>query len=262
MTKRKVVRRHELAQKVIVVDGFPGCGKTMLSPILASLNRVEISNYAFEIEFICRMHAFGSVTHDAAVAFIRMLVDGRLYTNMMSRDVNFRYSDISSVFNTPQKWRYFKRIFGPGDEEVPRLIEQQRPILNFSTHDLCQVAEPFFDALDKRLIFVNVVRHPLFMLIQQVLNMQRLTDNARDIQVKFQYRNKELPFFTYGWEDLFLRSNPTERAIYTMHFQEIARQNVLNKYRERLGVSFIEIPFELFVREPDQYLEKIKRLSF
>ena len=45
------IRTHELCPHVVVVDGFPGCGKTMLSSILASLDRVEIANYGFEIEF-------------------------------------------------------------------------------------------------------------------------------------------------------------------------------------------------------------------
>jgi len=258
---RKLVRSHELAQKVIIVDGFPGCGKTMLSPIIASLDRVEIANYAFEVEFICRAHDLGGMDHDAAVALIRMLMDGRLYTNMMGRDVNFRYSDISSVFNSPKKWTYFKRIFGPGDEAVPALIESQRPILNFNTHDLCQVAPPLFEALGNRLVFINVVRHPLFMVIQQTLNMEKLVNNARDIQVHFEYHGAELPYYTLGWEDLFLKSNPVERAIYTMHYQERARQQVLKEFKHSIGEEgrpiFIEIPFEHFVKEPEPYLEQI-----
>ena len=258
---RKLVRSHELAQKVIIVDGFPGCGKTMMSPIMASLDRVEITNYAFEVEFICRAQALGGMDHDAAVALIRMLVDGRLYTNMMGRDVNFRYSDISSVFNSPKKRTYFKRIFGPGDEAIPALIKSQRPILNFNTHDLCQVAPPLFEALGNRLVFINVVRHPLFMVIQQTLNMQRLVNNARDIQVHFDYHGAELPYYTLGWEDLFLKSNPVERAIYTMHYQERARQQVLKEFKDTIGEEsrsiFIEIPFEYFVKEPEPYLKKI-----
>ena len=255
--KRNLVRHHELAKKVIIVDGFPGCGKTMLSPIMASLDRVEIANYAFEVEFICRAHALGGMDLDAAVALTRMLIDGRLYTNMMGRDVNFRYSDISSAFNSPKKWTYFKRIFGPGDEAVPDLIEAQNPILNFNTHDLCQVAEPVFEALGERLVFINVVRHPLFMVIQQTLNMERLVNNARDIQVHFDYEGHELPYYTQGWEDLFLKSNAVERAIYTMHYQGLARQKVLAKTKGKSGPAIIEIPFETFVKSPDAYLAKI-----
>ena len=258
---RKLVRSHELAQKIIFVDGFAGCGKTMLSPIMASLDRVEIVNYAFEIEYICRTHALGSIDYSATVALIKILVDGRLYNNMMGRDVNFRYTDISSVFNSAKKWTYFRRIFGPGDESIPALIESQRPILNFNTHDLCQVASPLLKALGNRLVFINLVRHPLFMVIQQTLNMERLVNNIRNIQIYFDYNGSELPYFALGWEDLFLKSNPVERAIYDMHYQERVRQRVLKEFEESVGEEnrpiFIEIPFEHFVKEPEQYLEQI-----
>ena len=51
----KVVRQKQLTEKIVIVDGQPGCGKTMLSPIIASMERVELLSYAFEIEFICRL---------------------------------------------------------------------------------------------------------------------------------------------------------------------------------------------------------------
>ncbi|MDA7792370.1 hypothetical protein N8979_00995, partial [bacterium] len=229
--------------------------------IMASLDRVEIANYAFEVEYACRLHALGGMTTDATVALIRMLIDGRLYTNMMGRDVNFRYSDLSSAFNTPNKLRYFKRIFGPGDMAVPAMIERENPILNLTTHDMCQVGGPLFDALGERLVFINVVRHPLFMIIQQTLNMERLLNDARDIQVYFEYQGQELPYFATGWEDLYLASNAVEKAVYVIQHQEELRQEVLQKYRTCLGHRYIEIPFERFVKDPGPYLDQICKAS-
>ena len=49
------IRKGELAEKILITDGLPGCGKTMLSPILSSLDRVEMYYFAFEIEFIARL---------------------------------------------------------------------------------------------------------------------------------------------------------------------------------------------------------------
>ena len=107
----KVVRQKLLAEKVVIVDGQPGCGKTMLSPIISSMERVELLSYAFEIEFICRLFYLHKIDSDAAIAMIKMLIDHKLYQTMMGRDTNFRYSDLSSVFKDSNPWRYFKRIF-------------------------------------------------------------------------------------------------------------------------------------------------------
>ena len=51
----KVIRQKQLTEKIVIVDGQPGCGKTMLSPIITTFQRVELLSYAFEVEFICRL---------------------------------------------------------------------------------------------------------------------------------------------------------------------------------------------------------------
>ena len=41
-----------------------------------------------------------------------------IYESMMSRNTNFRYNDLSSVFNNSKKVEYFKRLFNKGEEFV------------------------------------------------------------------------------------------------------------------------------------------------
>ena len=103
----KVVRQKQLTEKIVIVDGQPGCGKTMLSPIIATMERTELLSYAFEIEFICRLFHLNKIDNDAAIAMVRVLTDHKLYQTMMGRDTNFRYSDLSSVFQDSNPWRYF-----------------------------------------------------------------------------------------------------------------------------------------------------------
>ena len=58
----KICRLYNLTENVVIVDGQPGCGKTMLSPIISTLDRVEIMTFAFEIEFNCRLFQLGKIT--------------------------------------------------------------------------------------------------------------------------------------------------------------------------------------------------------
>ena len=85
-SKPTIVRQGHLAEKIVIVDGQPGCGKTMLSPIISAIDRVELINYAFEIEFICRLFYLNKMEKDAAVAMVRMLADLQLYRTMMGRE--------------------------------------------------------------------------------------------------------------------------------------------------------------------------------
>ena len=254
----KVIRQKQLTEKIVIVDGQPGCGKTMLSPIITTFQRVELLSYAFEVEFICRLFHLNKIDSDAAIAMVRMLVDHKLYQTMMGRDTNFRYSDLSSVFQDANPWRYFQRIFQKGDLEIPKRIINEKPILNLTTHDLLSMSEPILYGLGEEVVFVEVVRHPLYMVRQQQLNMERLVDNARDIQINIEYQGRQLPYFSQGWEEKFIKANSMEQAVYCIEKTTMATNQKRKMWKERNQRSILTIPFEKFVIDPWPYLKEIE----
>ncbi len=260
---REITRNKYLADSVVLVDGFPGCGKTLFGPIISSLSRVEIMQYIFEIEFICRLSFLNKIDKVSASALINMLTDQKLYQTMMGRDTNFRFGDLSGVFKNPFPLRYFKRIFSEGDMMIPEKIETERPILNFVTHDLLSYSEPLLEALENRLTYIEVVRHPLYMIIQQTLNMERLYANTdpRDIQIYYDYNKKELPYFCLGWEEDYLKSNNVEKAIFSLHHASQTTERLKKKLKmEKKSSNLLTIPFEAFVVTPEPFIEEITSL--
>jgi len=255
----KVVRQKQLAEKIVIVDGQPGCGKTMLSPIIASMQRVELLSYAFEVEFICRLFHLKKIEADAAISMVKMLVDHKLYQTMMGRDTNFRYSDLSSAFQDSNPWRYLKRIFQKGDLDIPEKIKKQKPILNLTTHDLLGSSDPIISAIGDRVLFIEVVRHPLYMVKQQKLNMDRLVNNVRDIQINIEFEGKQLPYFAHGWEEQFINLNPMEKAIYCI--EKTTRNSNLKRqvWKNNKKLSILTIPFEKFVIDPWPYMKEIEK---
>jgi len=144
---------------------------------------------------------------------------------------------------------------------IPERIKKERPILHLTTHDLLSMSKPIFDALDDRLIFVEVVRHPLYMLIQQTLNMERIFfGNPRDIQIYIKHKDKQLPYFAYQWKDLFVKSNDVEKTIYSMNYCFKLTESFKNNYKEVTNGKILTIPFEKFVIDPLPYTEKIAEM--
>ena len=254
----KVIRQKQLTEKIAIVDGQPGCGKTMLSPIIASMERVELLSYAFEIEFICRLFYLNKIDNDAAIAMVRVLADHKLYQTMMGRDTNFRYSDLSSAFQDSNPWRYFKRIFQKGDLVIPERIKNERPILNLTTHDLLSMSDPVLSGLGEAVLFIEVVRHPLYMVKQLQLNMERLVNNVRDIQINVEYQGRQLPYFSQGWEEQFIKANSMEQAVYCIEKTTIATNEKREIWKEKNEHSILTIPFEKFVLDPWPYLKEIE----
>ncbi|MDO8527419.1 MAG: hypothetical protein Q7T03_07025 [Deltaproteobacteria bacterium] len=257
-----IVREGQLLERAIFVGGLGGCGKTMLTAIIGGFDRVEIQKYNYVIENICTLHRLGKVGDDVAFAMIRMQTDLDIYNMMMSRETNFRFSDLSSVFKNPGKWRYFRRLFQAGDDAIVDRVKNERPILHITFHDLLQHSHPLLKALGEKARLLELVRHPLYMIKQWYKNVEQFYDNTfnpREFSIRFLYKQNSLPWFVSGWEEEYLKiTNKMDRVIYMMrhHIEESKRCYEALSENEKKQVMIIS--FENFVKNPWADLEKLE----
>lgn len=258
----RIVRETDLVTRVACVGGQGGCGKTLVTPIIGSFAKVEIQKYQYTLEHLCWLALMGRLEPDVATAMIRMQADTDLYHLSMSREANFRPLDLSSVFKNPGAWRYLRRLFQPGDAEAIARIRRERPILHYLTHHVLAIAEPLFSAFGDRLRVVEIVRHPLYMIKQLYLYYaeRHAQTLVRDLTIWYTYRGHVLPCFAYGWEELYLRSNIMDRAIYRI--EQIAKlgQQAVHRLPESLRARIMILPFERFVLDPWPFLRQLERL--
>lgn len=255
----RVDRSECLADKVVFVDGIEGCGKTMLAPIVAALDRVELLTYAYEIEYLCSLKHLDKVEDDAASATIALLADLQLYNSMQSREINFRPSDLSSVFRDSRPWRYFRRLFQKGDEAAAGRIAAERPILLLTTHRLTAYSDTIFKGLGQRAVLVETVRHPLYMLMQNVRNFTGLIGTARNFTIYYEYRGRRYPYFALGWEDRYSTPNDVDRAIYYLQHMISRSREMREKHGRQHAGQIVTIPFEKFVVAPDVYMRMLEQ---
>lgn len=259
-TSARFVREPHIAGTVVVTNGLPGCGKTMLAPIVSSLDRVELMRFNFHLEHVCALRYLKGIQEDAAIALIRLQTDLDLYNSLMSRETNFRFSDVSSVWKTTARWRYFKRLIMPGDEAVIPRIEKENPILHIVTHMLLGISKPLFQALGDRVRIVEVVRHPLYMLKQWHKWMPRSGVDPRMFGLWIDYKGHSLPWFAHGWEDSYLRSNRMDRTIYAIEKQWRLSMDSLKNLSATEREQVLVIPFEQFVLNPEPFMRKVEQL--
>lgn len=256
----RFVREPHIARTVVFTNGLPGCGKTMIAPIVGSLAGVELMRFNFHLEHVCVLRYLDGIQEDGAISLIRLQTDLDLYDSLMSRETNFRFSDLSSVWKNSQRWRYFKRLFMPGDEAVIPRIEKENPILHLVTHLLLGISQPLFQALGRRARIVEVVRHPLYMLKQSYTWMPRSGVDPRIFGLWIDYRGHSLPWFAHGWEDLYLRSNRMDRTIYVLEKQWCLSMEALKNLPDAEREQVLLIPFEQFVLDPEPFMRKLERL--
>lgn len=251
----KLIRRHELTSKLVIVDGVPGCGKSMLSAVVCSLDRVELLKYSYDIEQLCELHHLGLIDENTCAQMLRMHADLITYNLMMSRDINFRFSDLSSIFKSASPLKYIIRAFREGDLVIPERIANEKPITYLATHALLPFCRPLFIALNERLVFIKFHRHPLYMLKQNEWNMGALIGNPRHWTLYVSGRDSgEIPFYAADWEDTFKTANPKEKAIFYIQW---LRKREIEFKRNNPNSPVIEITFESFVMDPFPHLDML-----
>lgn len=259
-SKVPVVRPHRLVQEAVFAGGLPGCGKSLITALLASFERVEIQIYKEELEHVSSLCYLGRLEEDAATALIRLMTDMDLYNVMQSRETNFRFTDCSSIFQNPGAFRYLKRLFLPGDAQAAKRIQRERPILQILMHNLLVLSPPVFKALDDRVRVIEVVRHPLYLIRQWHLYMHRYGTDSRDFSVCFDYKGRSLPFFALGWEGKYIDSNPMDRVIYAIEQLTRKGEEIISNLTEEERARFLRIPFEPFVLHPWPHVEAVEKL--
>ena len=107
----------------------------------------------------------------------------------------------------------------------------------------------------KNLTIIEVVRHPLYVIIQQTLNHENWSGGnyVRDFHIKIDDKNKNVPYFTKDNDFDFDSLKSVEKAILEIKFNT---EKALN-FKEINKDKILTIPFESFVLSPDPYIKKI-----
>lgn len=252
-----LVRDQRIADRVVFVDGIPGCGKTMMSPIVTAFDRVEMLQYSYPIEYQCILRFLDKTDDATAATMVQALTDLQLYNIVQGRETNFRFSDLSGVWSNPRRFRYFRRLFQSGDEAALERIRVERPILNLVTHFVLTVGKPLFDALGDRLRIVEVVRHPLYMLKQQFMYMPRFGHDVRDFTLWLDHEAGKVPWFSRGWEHRFARACPMDQAIYMIEQTGQMTRAVRDSLTPEQRAQVMLVPFERFVIEPWPFMNRL-----
>ena len=109
--KVRLIRNDHLTNNLLVLDGLTGTGKTMISSVLQSFDRVENGRFIYDLDYIAISSYLGAHREDSVCALLDLVVDWKLYDNLISREINLRPSDLSSIFRHPQWFEYIRRLF-------------------------------------------------------------------------------------------------------------------------------------------------------
>ena len=244
---------------LILVDGISRAGKSLIGPLLSSFDAVEIERVEEILEYIGALHRLGKITHDAAVAVLRMETDMHLYNSLIGRNVNIRPTDHSGVWRSPTPWKYLARIWKKEGPPVVARARSERPLYQNMTHDQLANFPLHHDAFGERLRMVELVRHPVDLADswrRRGLGT-RYGEDPLIFTFCLRYAGQDLPYYAKGWEECYLASSPADRVIRMIAalWDENQRVTATLTDVQRRAVTFV--PLEAFVQRPWPYVEAL-----
>lgn len=256
MTSNNFVRDNTLCRQTVVLDGLTGTGKTMMCPLLSSFRRQQNARFEYMFEYLSILSKNQKIQKDATEVLLRLLTDVKLYDGMISREVNFRVNDLSSVFKGSKGFKYVAQLFQKDGSAVENRIALENPSLLLVTHQLLGCLEPAIKALEGKLKVIEMVRHPLYLLDHWLSNMDMYGSSSRDFTLWVDCDGCSIPWFAKDWGQLYISSTMYDRVIYSIN--ELFKPVFENLQKSDTHSEILFIPFEQFVKSPNQYLKKIE----
>lgn len=251
------IRRDiSLTDRIVVLDGITGTGKTMFLALLNACSGTMAGQFLYTIEYVNILHKLGKIDINEASVLLKLITDEKYYNNLISREVNFRPGDLSSVLKSTKGWRYLKQLFARDGVHVEERIKKERPILSLVTHQLFSAMDPMFNAFGERLFIIEMERHPLFLIKHWFTWIDLYGMNARDMTICFEHRGRPMPWFANGWEDTFLASSSIDRVIFALDWLMREQEAAAARFPED---QVLFIPFEDFVLRPEKYTEQLRK---
>ena len=256
----EMVRPQRLAEQVVFIDGFSSSGKSVLAPIVASLERSELWLLDHSFEYQCTLDHFDQIDRKAAAMMVQLHADLALYNVAIARNTNFRDGDDSGVTPNLQLERYRQRLLEEDGDRVTQMIQETRPILPIMTHWIFPMSELLWQALGERLcLFIVCVRHPIWQIGKWFEGdwESRVGRDPREVQLCFRRDGHVFPWYALGWEEEYRQLSRMERAIRTVASYIKGCESFLALLSVPQQRRILFVSFEEFTQNPEPGLRKL-----
>lgn len=266
--KQKIVlsrKNLDIVNKVILIDGFSGTGKSLLGSVLSHLPKAE----QWQIDYFYEQLAVLNYIHKLPFESLKALCDVKsneaIYNLFIGRNVNFRATDDASPLNNGLKKKYIDRI--KKKEKIPALNEiiKSDPILILNIHYLFGYSKILLDVFWKNLnLYILMLRNPFYLIdywYSRDLSSKR-GKNKLDFGMLIEVNNKLLPWYTKEYSAAYIKANDFEKSVLTISelYKRVFKMFNYIKSQEKKKIQIIF--FDDYLNHSSKYMNLIcKKLN-
>jgi hypothetical protein len=205
-------RSNADSPEVILIDGLWGTGKSLLAPLISSLQGSGPFRIDQNLDVMTAVLASEKVSDDA----YRFVVLNRLIENhfnsIIGREINLRPSDDSSFFKVLPLSKIVERLRVKDVEGAWARSMTSGEALVQVTHLLGLNYLRALPLLPKKLKVINVQRNPI-LLVHHWEAFLNTFSKPRELTPSYMVGETKIPFFASDWADEWIRSSTLERAL-------------------------------------------------
>ncbi len=239
--------------RVLFIDGLTGTGKTILIKLINSTHNSFPVSFNYALEQLCISNYLGKISNDTAEALIKLNLDQARFDFNISREVNFRVKDLSSIWHSSEKFKFFLRLFNDGNDDSELHISPK--FLTFVVHQLLQTSEIMRDKFKGDFYKILCTRHPAYLYYHWKSYVGHHGSNPRDITLHRSINNHDIPWFIEENKHNFQHMTLEDKTAMTI--AELTNSSLKHINENKGDKNFVVIDFENFVLNPDSYLEKL-----
>lgn len=255
-----------LPKELIFIDGVTRSGKSMLGPVISSLNKTYPTQQQTLLDNLLPIYAAKYINKNVFKSLINFYFNKNLYYMNISREINLRPDDASSFVHHKDFKLFKKNLKSTEGDHVIKNIKKKNYYPVFMTHDLLSMLTDF-NEINVPYKLLYIYRHPIdnifsfFKRYQLRMSSKNNTkynlDDPRIHQMMIKFKGKLLPYYTLKEEAYFSKLNFLEKS--TFYYLQSINSSIktykkLNKNQRK---KILLIKFDDFAEKIDLELNKI-----
>ena len=258
MNKIEWVREQTFPGRILLIDGMTGTGKNMISRVIDGYPNNHNPIFSYELEQLCIAWSQKKIDLDANIALIRMHIDKIRYNFSVSRELNFRPSDLTSIFRSKQRNIYIKNLLKNRENTNLKDKEFLSKNLCIITHQLLGASQVMDLAFPQRVLRIFTIRHPIYLYQHWLNYIPKHGTDPKDITVWNDHKGVPIPWFAKDYGELYSNASYSDKAAIVL--SDMVNKSIDYIESKQSDEKFQVIDFENFVIHPHIYLTRIDSL--
>jgi len=250
-----------ITSNFVFIGGLTRSGKSFLCPIISSLKKAEMFLVDSMIENISYMNALDRINFQSAKYLIQLNLNERAYNQFLSRNVNFRKSDYSSVVKSKNFVKYKKRLSIKDGDNIVKKIKKNNPIFPIMFHDVLINPKLLLESFSKSKI-IYIERDPVDLVDQWMQKKYYGTffSNPRSVTLSFKLRKKIFPYWSFEKSNEYLRiKNKFDKVVFLLNNLLTLQKKNYNFSKRKYKKRVLYFKFDQLVTDTDSTIKKISR---